>query len=143
MQTSSYMFDRVLNTSQSNHELSILAKFSAMLGVEILPHLRTLDQALGYIRRWFRCEKEIIVCNSFLQEIEDFVLPDGLAITPRMVSKSINPYVASSLDNITTLGHWLKRYSLPILFLISKKLTVNFSRDILMCLKAVPMRNVF
>lgn len=46
-----------------------------------------------------------IACYSFLQEIEDFVLPDGLAITPRMVSKSINPYVASSLDNVTTLGH--------------------------------------
>ena len=46
-----------------------------------------------------------IACYSFLQEIEDFVLPDELAITPRMVSKSINPYVASSLDNVTTLGH--------------------------------------
>ena len=68
-----------------------------------------------------------IACYSFLQEIEDFVLPDGLAITPRMVSKSINPYVASSLDNVTTLGHWLIRYFVTsILFLVSNKL--NFQK---------------
>ena len=80
-----------------------MVKFSAALSVGILPYLHALEQR--FIKIWFHCDGKKIACYSFLQEIEDFVLPDGLAITPRMVSKSINPYVASSLDNITTLGH--------------------------------------
>jgi len=48
------------------------------------------------------------ICSPFnaliLRDTEDIALPKGLPITPRMLSKSINPYNSSSLDNLNLIG---------------------------------------